>query len=124
MKLQITLLTSALLLALPVLAKEVPLNQAAAIAGSVTPAAASPAFDDLEGQALAQLRAALKGDAATLTRGQLAHAKQNKTQADKAWLKASGYDFQRKRISRRVSRCWRLQQAPDSVVKDNLADRD
>jgi hypothetical protein len=67
MKLQITLLTSALLLALPVLAKEVPLNQAADIA-SVTPAAASPAFDALEGQALAQLRAALKGDAATLTR--------------------------------------------------------
>jgi hypothetical protein len=63
MKLQITLLTSALLLALPVLAKEVPLNQAAAIANSVTPAAASPAFDALEGQALAQLRAALKGDA-------------------------------------------------------------
>jgi hypothetical protein len=36
MKLQITLLTSALILALPALAKEVPLNQAAAIAGSVT----------------------------------------------------------------------------------------
>jgi hypothetical protein len=32
MKLQITLLTSALILALPALAKEVPLNQAAAIA--------------------------------------------------------------------------------------------
>jgi hypothetical protein len=32
-------------------------EQAAAIANSVTPAAASPAFDDLEGQALAQLRA-------------------------------------------------------------------
>ena len=61
MKLQITLLTSALIMALPALAKEVPLNQAAAIAGSVTPAAASPAFDDLEGQTLAQLRAALKG---------------------------------------------------------------
>ena len=106
MKLQITLLTSALILALPALAKEVPLNQAAAIAGSVTPAAASPAFGGLEGQALTQLRAALKGDAATLSRGQLAHAKQSKTQADKAWLKASGYDLRRKRISRRVSRCW------------------
>ena len=61
MKLQITLLTSALILALPALAKEVPLNQAAAIAGSVTPAAASPAFDDLEGQTLAQLRALQPG---------------------------------------------------------------
>ena len=35
MKLQFTLLTSALLLALPVLAKEVPLSQAADIASSV-----------------------------------------------------------------------------------------
>jgi hypothetical protein len=60
MKLQFTLLTSALLLALPVLAKEVPLNQAADIASSVTPASASPSFDALESQALAQLRDALK----------------------------------------------------------------
>jgi hypothetical protein len=48
MKLQFTLLTSALLLALPVLAKEVPLSQAADIASSVTPASASPSFDALE----------------------------------------------------------------------------
>ena len=41
MKLHITLLASALMLALPALAKEVPLNQAAAIANGVTPAAAS-----------------------------------------------------------------------------------
>jgi len=44
MKLHITLLASALMLALPALAKEVPMNQAAAIANGVTPAAASPAF--------------------------------------------------------------------------------
>jgi hypothetical protein len=79
MKLHITLLASALVLALPVLAKEVPLNQAAAIANGVTPAAASPAFDALESQSLSQLRNALKGDAATLTRDQLEHARQNKT---------------------------------------------
>jgi len=36
MKLHITLLASALVLALPVLAKEVPLNQAAAIANGVS----------------------------------------------------------------------------------------
>ena len=96
MKLHITLLASALMLALPALAKEVPLNQAAAIANGVTPAAASPGFDALESQSLSQLRNALKGDAATLTRDQLEHARQNKTQADTAWLKASGYDFQTK----------------------------
>ena len=86
MKLHITLLASALMLALPALAKEVPMNQAAAIANGVTPAAASPAFDALESQSLSQLRNALKDDAATLTRDQLEHARQNKTQADTAWL--------------------------------------
>lgn len=122
MKLQITLLTSALILALPALAKEVPLNQAAAIAGSVTPAAASPAFGGLEGQALTQLRAALKGDAATLSRGQLAHAKQSKTQADKAWLKASGYDFEEKANQQAgIALLAAFSKLPDSVVKDNLA---
>lgn len=122
MKLQITLLTSALILALPALAKDVPLNQAAAIAASVTPAAASPAFDALESQTLAALRQALKGDAATLTRGQLEHAKQNKTQADKAWLKASGYDFQAKANQQAgIELLSAFSKLPDSVVKDNLA---
>ena len=96
MKLQITLLAAAMALAMPVLAKDVSVNQAAAIANTVTPTAVSPAFDALEGQSLTALRAALKGDAPTLTRDQLEKAKQNKTQADKAWLKASGYDFQTK----------------------------
>ncbi|MBN0364964.1 hypothetical protein JTM66_35740, partial [Pseudomonas aeruginosa] len=53
----------ALLLAQPVLAKDIPLNRAAALANSVTPAASSQAYDDLEQQALAQLRHALQGDA-------------------------------------------------------------
>ena len=122
MKLQITLLTSALILALPALAKDLPLNQAAAIAASVTPAAAGPAFDALESQTLAALRQALKGDAATLTRDQLAHAKQNKTQADKAWLKASGYDFQAKENQQAgIVLLSAFSKLPDSVVKDNLA---
>lgn len=94
MKRQLSLLAVALLLAQPVLAKDIPLNRAAALANSVTPAASSQAYDDLEQQALAQLRHALQGDAATLTRDRLAHTKQNQTQADTAWLKASGYDFQ------------------------------
>lgn len=67
MKRQLSLLAVALLLAQPVLAKDIPLNRAAALANSVTPAASSQAYDDLEQQALAQLRHALQGDAATLT---------------------------------------------------------
>ena len=94
MKRQLSLLAVALLLAQPVLAKDIPLNRAAALANSVTPAASSQAYDDLEQQALAQLRHALQGNAATLTRDRLARTKQNQTQADTAWLKASGYDFQ------------------------------
>ena len=68
MKRQLSLLAVALLLAQPVLAKDIPLNRAAALANSVTPAASSQAYDDLEQQALAQLRHALQGNAATLTR--------------------------------------------------------
>lgn len=79
MKRQLSLLAVALLLAQPVLAKDIPLNRAAALANSVTPAASSQAYDDLEQQALAQLRHALQGNAATLTRDRLARTKQNQT---------------------------------------------
>ena len=121
MKLQFTLLTSALLLALPVLAKEVPLNQAAVIASSVTPASASPSFNALESQALTQLRDALKGDAATLTRDQLEKAKQNKTQADKAWLKASGYDFRVKENQQAgIELLSAFSKLPETVINENL----
>lgn len=122
MKLHITLLASALVLALPALAKEVPLNQAAAIANGVTPAAASPAFDALESQSLSQLRNALKGDAATLTRDQLEHARQNKTQADTAWLKASGYDFQTKANQQAgIELLSAFSALPKAVIQQNLA---
>lgn len=50
MKNQLSLLAVALLLAQPVLAKDIPLNRAAALANSVTPAASSQAYDDLEQQ--------------------------------------------------------------------------
>ena len=52
MKKQLSLLAVALLLAQPVLAKDIPLNRAAALANSVTPAASSQAYDDLEQQAI------------------------------------------------------------------------
>ncbi|PLK59784.1 phosphatase PAP2 family protein [Klebsiella quasipneumoniae] len=113
---------AALLLAQPVLAKDIPLNKAAALANSVTPAASSQAYDDLEQQALAQLRHALQGDAATLTRDRLAHTKQNKTQADTAWLKASGYDFQtRANQQADIALLSAFSSLPETVVKQNLA---
>ncbi|QKN80060.1 acid phosphatase [Scandinavium goeteborgense] len=70
-----TLLAAALLLALPALAKETPIDTAAQ---------------------LAALRHALQNGEPTLTRDGLEKAKQSSTQADTAWLKASGYDFQTK----------------------------
>lgn len=122
MKLQITLLASALVLALPVLAKDVSVSQAAAIANSVTPTAERPAFDALEAQSLTALRAALKGTAASLTRDQLEKAKQSKTQADKAWLKASGYDFQAKANQQAgIELLSAFSTLPETVVKQNLA---
>ncbi|HEY2454409.1 MAG TPA: phosphatase PAP2 family protein [Scandinavium sp.] len=89
-----SLLALSLLLALPALAKETSLNGAGELAASVTPAARSQAFDSLEAESLAALRGALKGNATTLTRDELEKAKQTSMQADTAWLKASGYDFQ------------------------------
>lgn len=122
MKLQITLLASALVLALPVLAKDVSVSQAGAIANSVTPAAERPAFDALEGQSLTALRAALKGSAAVLSRDQLESAKQSKTQADKAWIKASGYDFQAKTNQQAgIELLSAFSTLPETVVKQNLA---
>ncbi|SUH12852.1 phosphatase [Salmonella enterica subsp. enterica] len=68
MKLHITVLASSLALAMPALAKDIPLSQAESIAKSVTPDSASVAFNDLEAQWLTQLRKALQGDTAALTR--------------------------------------------------------
>ncbi|HGS7525177.1 acid phosphatase [Klebsiella variicola] len=122
MKRQLSLLAVALLLAQPVLAKDIPLDRAAALANSVTPAASSQAYDDLEQQALTQLRHALQGDAVTLTRDRLAHTKQNKTQADTAWLKASGYDFQtRANQQAGIALLSAFSTLPETVVKQNLA---
>ena len=122
MKNQLSLLAVALLLAQPVLAKDIPLNRAAALANSVTPAASSQAYDDLEQQALAQLRHALQGDAAALTRDRLAHTKQNKPQADTAWLKASGYDFQtRANQQAGIALLSAFSSLPETVVQQNLA---
>ncbi|WP_436874551.1 acid phosphatase [Kosakonia sacchari] len=93
MKTRLTLLTVALLLTHQALAKDVTLMQARDIANTTTSASESPAYVALEAQSLAGLRQALQGNASSLTREQLEHSAQHQ-QADSAWLKARGYDFQ------------------------------
>lgn len=96
MKIRLTLLTAALLLANQAMAKDIPLVQARDIANTTTPASDSQEYVALEAQSLAGLRQALQGNAASLTRDQLEHSAQSAKQADSAWLKARGYDFQTK----------------------------
>lgn len=94
MKNRLTLLAAALLLSHQAMAHDIPLMQARDIANSTTPAAESQTFVALEAQSLAALRQALQGSAASLSRAQLEHSAQSAKQADTAWLKARGYDFQ------------------------------
>ncbi|HFD7100377.1 TPA: phosphatase PAP2 family protein, partial [Klebsiella oxytoca] len=52
----------------------------------------------------------------------LAHTKQNQTQADTAWLKASGYDFQtRANQQAGIALLSAFSTLPETVVKQNLA---
>lgn len=122
MKLHITVLVSSLALAMPALAKDIPLSQAESIAKSVTPDSASVAFNNLESQWLTQLRKALQGDAAALTRDALAQMRQNSIQADNAWLQASGYDFhttENQQVG--ITLLSAFNTLPETVLKDNLA---
>ncbi|SUF98766.1 phosphatase [Salmonella enterica subsp. enterica serovar Hartford] len=124
MKLHITVLASSLALAMPALAKDIPLSQAESIAKSVTPDSASVAFNDLEAQWLTQLRKALQGDTAALTRDALAQMRQNSIQADNAWLQASGYDFILLRINRWELPYFRLQYIAGSSIERQSGDGD
>jgi len=118
MKIRISMLAAALIMAMPALAKDLPLPQAAAIAQTVTPANNSQPFTELEAHSLSALRDALKGDAATLTRPQLEKAAQSKTLADSAWLKASGYDFQTKENQKAgIELLSAFSTLPDSVLQ-------
>ncbi|EBK3131337.1 phosphatase PAP2 family protein [Salmonella enterica] len=122
MKLHITVLASSLALAMPALAKDIPLSQAESIAKSVTPDSASVAFNDLEAQWLTQLRKALQGDTAALTRDALAQMRQNSIQADNAWLQASGYDFHTTENQQMgITLLSAFNTLPEAVLKDNLA---
>lgn len=96
MRTRISILVAALMLAMPALAKDLPLSQVAATAESVSPASSSQSFNALQSLSLAALRDSLKGDATQLSRSQLATANQNSLLADNVWLTASGYDFKTK----------------------------
>lgn len=64
-----------------------------AIVDTTTPASQDARFVALEQRIQQDLRQALQGSAATLTRPELDQARQTSKQADKPWLAASGYDF-------------------------------
>ncbi|WP_312626873.1 phosphatase PAP2 family protein [Scandinavium sp.] len=121
MKSRYSFLALTMLLSLPALAKEMTPDAAAQLAASVTPAANSQAFDALESQSLAALRNALKGSASELSRDELEKAKQSATQADIAWLKASGYDFQTKaRQQAGIALLSAFSSLPDSTLAASL----
>ena len=90
MRIKLTLL-SAMLLSGSVAAAS--FDRITAIVDSTTPASDSPAFVQLESHSLLALRQAMQGSQPQLTRDELEQAKQDAPLADKAWLKASGYDF-------------------------------
>jgi len=90
MKTRYTLIATVLLLAQQAHAATLP--QAAALAAQ-TSTGSTPVYTQLEQQSLQAERKYLQGDGTTLTRDALEKAKQNSTQADKAWLIKSGYDF-------------------------------
>ncbi len=76
-------------------AQAVSLTEAAAFAG-LSSTGSTPTYTELEQQSLQAEQKALQGDSSTLTRELLENAKQSSSKADKAWLKASGYDFKTK----------------------------
>ncbi|MDO6405582.1 acid phosphatase [Pantoea phytobeneficialis] len=94
MKTRFTLIAALLLLAQQAQALSLP--DAAALASQTSIGSAQAGYNDLEQQMQQALRAALQGNNPQLTRNLLEKAKQSPTQADYAWLKSSGYDFQTK----------------------------
>nr|WP_154324505.1 phosphatase PAP2 family protein [Pantoea sp. 201603H] len=96
MRISLPLAIAALLATQGAYAKSFDYSQVTTIVDTTTPASDSPAFVELESQILQSLRQSLQNGESSLTRGQLEQAKQGDKLADRAWLKASGYDFQPK----------------------------
>lgn len=119
MKIRLTLVAMTLLMAQQAQATSLP--QAAALANGTTAASASTAYDALENQISQATINALKGNAPSLKREQLEKTKQTDTQADRAWLKASAYDFQTKANQQAgIALLSGFSSLPDSVLKANL----
>ncbi|OON41976.1 phosphoesterase PA-phosphatase [Izhakiella australiensis] len=92
------------------------------IVETTTPASSSPEFvkfqQDVEQRALK----ALQGAAPKLTLQEVIKARQNSTQADEAWLKASGFSFDKKALKKEnVQLLSAFSALPESILKQNLA---
>lgn len=119
MKTRFTLIATVLLLAQQ--AHAVSLPDAAALAG-LTSTGSSSAYSDLEQHALQAERHTLQGDSRSLTREQLEKAKQTSKQADKQWLKNSGYDFKSKQNQQAgIALLSGFSALPDSVLDASRA---
>ncbi len=119
MKIRLTLVAAALMLAQQ--AQAVSMPQAAAVANSTSFASNSQPYDALQSQELQAEINSLKGSEQVLKRQQLEKAKQSDTQADRAWLKASGYDFQTKANQKAgIELLSAFSSLPASVLQDNL----
>lgn len=109
MKLHITVLASSLALAMPHWRKIFPVP-CGVDSESVTPDSASVAFNDLEAQWLTQLRKALQGDTAALTRDAPAQMRQNSIQRIMPGYRLAVMIFILLRINR-----WGLPYFPPSI---------
>lgn len=98
MRTRYTLLAAALLVSQLAQAKTatLSLDHIRAIVETTTPASDNAQFVAFDAAIQQSLINALKGEASTLTRDQIAETKQSKTLADKKWLKESNYDFGKK----------------------------
>jgi len=98
MRFRYSLLASALLLGQVVYAKTAPvdLDRIQSIVDTTTPASSDADFAAFDAQIQQSLISALQGNAAKLTRAQLEKTAQSDKLADTGWLKASGYDFDKK----------------------------
>lgn len=123
MPFRFTLLTAALLVSPLLQARTTDeLTQIAAIANSETPASDSANYVALENHVQRALIEALKGNNPVVQRSQLDEAKQGKTLADKAWLKASGYDFAKKQNQQAgIALLGAFSTQPEGILQQNLA---
>lgn len=119
MKTRYTLIATVLLLAQQ--AHAVSLPDAAALAG-LTSTGSSSAYTDLEQQSLQAERHYIQGNNSSLQREQLEKVKQTSKQADKQWLKNSGYDFKSKENQQAgIALLSGFSTLPDNVLTANRA---